>query len=350
MFFDGGMGMNAMNGMNMAAAGFNGGFGWMPTGMNNMNVGGYFGGNNGNFQSSRGNRGGFGRGPPANRFKNDYSQRGRFQGHQNSNRGFGRDVGRRFSQGHSGPYAAEQNALGDISRQGNGVTIDAHREGDLQDGRTLWQSAGHEGKAEDASDACSVAQNTKNEVVEGTGPKDVDLPLNTTDTNSNKVHRDDQDFSEPLRGNINSSSERRKSCENQLTQQAEPDNDDLPKSPSANGEDTNTTRLGLGPNVPQGPAAQYAPTEFGNRGRGGFRGRVAMGARGYGSSFGNIPLKSPTEPRGLGVAGAPTGPKALVGGMSSIGVRGRGAPFIAGRGGRGVAVPGRSTTLATTAR
>lgn len=105
----------------------------------------------------------------------------------------------------------------------------------------------------------------------------------------------------------------------------------------------------LGPNVPLGPAAQFATPaipEYPGRGRGGVRpyGRGAMMRgvlRGRGGvaripSFDHAGLlevqASPPPPIGQGVVGAPTGPKAMREGHPNIGPRGRGGFGIAGRG------------------
>ena len=116
------------------------------------------------------------------------------------------------------------------------------------------------------------------------------------------------------------------------------------------------------PAIPTGPAAHHAPDqsqgfEFGirGRGRGYHRGSFDYrgGARGRGSNHltnghsthvpnGLIhpappaPPVAPAEPKGLGVEGAPKGPKALREGLPNTGIRG----------GRGFAIVGRASAVA----
>ena len=84
-----------------------------------------------------------------------------------------------------------------------------------------------------------------------------------------------------------------------------------------------------------------------NNMRGDYRGRGAVyppngnGTQAYTAapnSTANLPIAKPAEPRGLGVEGAPTGPKALREGLPSSGIRG----------GRGYSIVGRASTAAQT--
>lgn len=120
------------------------------------------------------------------------------------------------------------------------------------------------------------------------------------------------------------------------------------------------------PTIPLGPAALYSVDqshEFGSRGRGlgrglglhrgssDFRGGRGRGAGFNSSSIGppsasaqsipsaDVPVVAPTEPKGLGVEGAPKAPKALREGL----------PNTSMRGGRGFAIIGRASN-ATQAR
>lgn len=110
----------------------------------------------------------------------------------------------------------------------------------------------------------------------------------------------------------------------------------------------------VGPGVPQGPAARFSQEPSQDQGgwvrgagRGFYRGRGEYRGRGCGyvphvngihssptssSPTTNIPAVSPTEPKGLGVEGAPTGPKALREGHANTGLRG----------GRGFSIVGRA--------
>ena len=101
------------------------------------------------------------------------------------------------------------------------------------------------------------------------------------------------------------------------------------------------------PTAPLGPAAQYGGGEnfrdYGIRGRGrsgSYRGRggsVSLpNGHGYSSPAASATPEvahiAPTEPKGLGVVGAPTGPKAMRAGLPNTGIRGRGGCFqIVGR-------------------
>ena len=107
-----------------------------------------------------------------------------------------------------------------------------------------------------------------------------------------------------------------------------------------------------GPTIPLGPAARY-PTDQsqdhagwgrgmgrgyfagGARGRGEYRGRGAGYTNGIHTSPTTVSLASstlPIQPKGLGVEGAPTGPKALREGLPNTGIRG----------GRGFSIVGRA--------
>ena len=96
------------------------------------------------------------------------------------------------------------------------------------------------------------------------------------------------------------------------------------------------------PSAPTGPAAQFTDPvrDYGFRGRG--QGRFAPRGRnsfpvanGHPISPVKVvppPFTPPAEPKGTGVVGAPTGPKAMRGPPSSIPIRGRGGGFqIVGR-------------------
>lgn len=110
----------------------------------------------------------------------------------------------------------------------------------------------------------------------------------------------------------------------------------------------------VGPGIPHGPSPRYSQEpsqDHGGWGRSGgrgfYRGRGEYRGRGAGyvphvngihssptlsSPTTNIPAVSPIEPKGLGVEGAPTGPKALREGHSKTGLRG----------GRGFSIVGRA--------
>lgn len=113
------------------------------------------------------------------------------------------------------------------------------------------------------------------------------------------------------------------------------------------------------PAIPTGPAAHHAPDgfEFGIRGRGrgyhrgsfdyrgGARGRGSIHlTNGHSTHVSNGPIHpappappvAPAEPKGLGVEGAPKGPKALREGLPNTGIRG----------GRGFAIVGRASAVA----
>ena len=83
------------------------------------------------------------------------------------------------------------------------------------------------------------------------------------------------------------------------------------------------------------PNGHNGHNEFSGRGRGGWRGRGrgrgGFGRGGYG--FEAVTPLTPSEPIGVGVVGAPTGPKAMRDGPPVPGFRGRGG--FAPRGGRG---------------
>jgi len=84
----------------------------------------------------------------------------------------------------------------------------------------------------------------------------------------------------------------------------------------------------LGPAIPAGPASHYLSTglqDFSGRGRGGMRGFGRgnfRGRGGFGQMYNHMEVMS-VEPMGQGVAGAPTGPKAMRDGQPNTGFRGR---------------------------
>lgn len=138
------------------------------------------------------------------------------------------------------------------------------------------------------------------------------------------------------------------------------DNDDVPSDLLTEQEPNQVHKedagpADLGPNVPQGPAAQFAaPFHVRGRGRGvhrGYRGGYLDGGRGGrgGSMHGNAIPVSSVEPAGVGVVGAPTGPKALREGGPNIGFRGRANTYFNPRGGRGAAFGARNAALTPTA-
>ncbi|KAL8769763.1 MAG: hypothetical protein Q9209_004379 [Squamulea sp. 1 TL-2023] len=111
------------------------------------------------------------------------------------------------------------------------------------------------------------------------------------------------------------------------------------------------------PQPPYSAASSEAPYEYGFRGRGGSR-RLSRGSsdfrgvgRGRGASYlpngitnhtiplsqpSSIPMTAPTEPKGVGVIGAPKGPKAMRDGLPNTGIRG----------GRGFSIVGRASIAA----
>ena len=139
---------------------------------------------------------------------------------------------------------------------------------------------------------------------------------------------------------------------------------DVSVSPSPNGDGPTEPSAMPPPPLAVGPSNQLSPNSdlpstqnfnFRGRGRGyprgGFESRGGM--RGRGSAYsagGNVshvsstsslpinqkPVNPPTEPKGLGVVGAPTGPKALREGSSAAG----------SRGGRGFSIVGRASAVA----
>lgn len=124
----------------------------------------------------------------------------------------------------------------------------------------------------------------------------------------------------------------------------------------------------LGAQVPFDPVMQASPhvnpvPDYAARGRGGMRGgfgrgdfafRGGFGGRGVkgfvpngnyghagaGAQGGDFTVVTPVEPKGQGVEGAPTGPKAMREGLPNVGFRGRGGyPGVPGRGGHAAAAP-----------
>lgn len=107
-------------------------------------------------------------------------------------------------------------------------------------------------------------------------------------------------------------------------------------------------------NIPQGPAAQFPthPTPFRGRGltrglsRAG-RGHMLGGIRRQSSGMGMSPMAvPPTAPKGDGVVGAPSGPKAMREGLNNANLRGRGGLQLVTRGAGATIGPGTPNSAA----
>ena len=341
--FNGGMGMNGMNGMGMGQMGFDNGFGgWgMPNAMGamamNQNMNGDFG-NNGYFQGTRNNRGNFGRG----RFRSNNFHRNDFRGHANGPRGF---AGRKSSfQSQSNGYAEEQTYTVNVQDRPGSKGGEKPEEEKNKDEVVEQTAEAADDAGKDILKKYSM-RHYKEKLDEKSNPEDA--PTNDSNVEASV---DSTDVPNPL---DESRQIKRLSNAGGVTNDAVASREEpLTKQESIPAHDESPDVSGLGPNVPQGPAAHYAPMyEPRGRGRGGsrgFRGASFDGirGRGRGAVFSNVSLISPTEPQGTGVAGAPTGPKALREGGPNIGFRGRANTLINSRGGRGAAFISRNGTLA----
>ena len=113
-----------------------------------------------------------------------------------------------------------------------------------------------------------------------------------------------------------------------------PDEEDAP--PTESGDNVSSMPPPPSPMIPTGPASYHAdhPYDMGSRGRGAGRGFGRGISRGSGYlANGNVghaqltppvvkPIVPPVAPKGLGVQGAPTAPKALREGQPNTGIRG----------------------------
>lgn len=370
--FNGGMGMNGMH-MGM---GLDGGYGvW--GGNNAMGamggvMNGDFGANAGyypsggyNQQSSSSHQGHFNQMQNSQKFPhsmNNYQQN-RFQGGRagySQARDLGRDRHPHYGQ-QAGQYqtSARDNAASDA--QTSPMTDEFGR--DLQKGKVEEQTSNPDGGVPDdqtAQEQDSISSN-KQEAESFTpnhngliGERVItsDDGKKPTDDDLRPGGRDGMD-EEDTRGS--DMSQNRGSTEKCETLQpiavlaiAEESYDDAVLNPFASIPPS-------GPAVPVGPAVRYFPStsqEHYSRGRVGLRGfgRGAVEGRGgvrgrggYGQPVG-FAEAVPVEPKGQGVVGAPTGPKAMRDGLPNAGFRGRGAFHIAGRGASILAVPNRSTS------
>lgn len=341
-----GMGMNGMNGMNVGQMGFDGGFGnWgMPNGMGNMNMSGDYG--NGYYPGPRNNRGSFGRGRGA---RNEYFQRNRFRGSQSGPQGFGREAGRRSSF-----YGHQSNGYSEDPNQATNVHAKEVPRAAANQGKQEVADEGAENSAKDDMGRDILKKYSMREYAakkEGKTPTEdapanesnVDPPVNDAEMDSRPQNDVDPD-ARPLQadGDTNDADMSR---DEQLTQQV-----------SSQSYQDSAGAIDLGPNVPQGPAAQYTPAnDTRGRGRGfhrGYRGGsfdAGRGGRGRGSIHSIATVMTPVEPPGVGVVGAPTGPKALREGGPNIGFRGRANTLINTRGGRGAPFAGRNAVVTPTA-
>ena len=337
MFFDGSMGMQPMAGMNMGFAGFNGG-GYTGPGFNgnygsmhggtgnmnmNMNMNGYIP-NHGNFQGTRDNRGRFGRGYSANRFSTNNFQRGRGSGYHNPNRGYAGNGGKQSFQSRPIPNGVEGSFTDSLPDHRNCDALDVHEREEPRNGEVPRPSNDNAEEPEIASDAKSVMPKAEN-----AGTDNVEMSLNVSVNDLQQVHKDDQNSPRANRG---ISSEKHDLLDAEVNEEKISTN-----RVSTNSQDNGNTKEqvstgDLGPNVPQGPAARHSTHEYGNRGRGTLRGRFNSNVRGGVPGVNGGSTISPTEPKGMGVVGAPIGPKALVGRGSNMNVRGRGMGRGATRG------------------
>ena len=390
-----GMGMNGMNaGVGYAnGQGTYGGYNGQPTSWNgaqhnyNQNAyGGHANGMVGDFGSNAG-YGGYNMTPhqgsfnqmnnrnfPNNEFQNGYHGqgyhprgRGRGRGYQNYGRGRGRDASYQVNPGHQANHEAFQHqSPQQVSQQGNDQPTALHEKehqeqpqaevalsADVQPDNAEAQKRADEfsrsldpGDAEDNVETQSTPVDTE-EPSKAAVEDDESIPKpeqqSNTDTN---VKEESPEKPSPIEAII--SSEPPKELETTKHDSAAVTSTSMPPPPS--------------PVVPTGPAA-LSPTEqpphyeYGSRGRGrGYHGVSAVhrgGSRGRGTGFlpnGNsvhtssgrspsAPLVSPvvpTEPKGLGVEGAPKGPKAMMEGFSSNGING----------GKGFSIVGRASAVA----
>ena len=333
----GGMnGMNNMNGMNMNAMmgniGFDNGFGGWPMspGGGNMNMNGDYG-NNGYYQGQRQGRGHFARGASNNRYRNDTFSKGRARGQFNSQRGYGRDLGRRISYGQASGYAADQEQTRHVAqedyqrRRGSSSYGDTGRESESQRPGAISEDV-----VQLTSERKLVTPAKKPDDVheDRVALHDVDSSIQAGHNESSNLHPNDP---EPTQQSpeIKYPSNNKRNSRDELTEQAPREEAISPTDHRrpANEEDR-------APSIPQGPAAQYAVHESSIRGRANTRGvgRGTWAPRGRGAGFSSVSITSPTEPKGVGVVGAPKGPKALREGLPNVGFRGRGTSVSISRG------------------
>lgn len=329
----GGMGMNTanMSAMNMGMG--YGGWGGMSGGMNMNQVngngvgrGGYGRYPNGGY--IHGNRGRFARQPFPNRH-----QQNRFRGSGYANWHNGRDQYRHQQAGfdHSGPHVmvddpqyhengtTKDDNTAPLPVESSDVALDSAVQPDVpsvpnQDIDTVPRSVDDKGAAESSSQTSQVgnhaqayAEDEFNEDAQAHGHFDKQVSDATKDHEQTQVEYVDESNAD---------------FKSSPTITAGAQNADHNSGSSRGG--IGEASKDLGPNVPLGPAAQFANRGFGPRGRSGFRG--GMDSRGSMRGRDNASFMSPA---GTGVVGAPTGPKALREGRPNIGIRGGAA-----RGGR----------------
>ncbi|KAL9050466.1 MAG: hypothetical protein Q9162_006613 [Coniocarpon cinnabarinum] len=341
-------GMNGMGGMNMGQMGFDNGFGgWgMSNNMGAMNMRGDFG-NNAHFSGPRNNRGSFGRG----RGRNEFFQRNRFRGQAHGAQGF---PGRKSSF-HNHQY----NGYAEDANQDNTSTEIPGSKNAAQD-----EESQKEGVPSNAKDPSTGDDGSGKEILKKYSLREYTDKLETTANAEALLEHEARDAAAAA---DSAETDFEPSDKNQTAVKTSPtdalsENMSISRDDELTRQDTNTANhaevsaTDLGPNVPQGPAAQYAPvTETRGRGRGGYHGyrRGSLDGRGAGRGFeakrGGFTNFPQPEPAGVGVVGAPTGPKALREGGPNIGFRGRGNTLINARGSRAGASASRSDALHATA-
>ncbi|KAL9111250.1 MAG: hypothetical protein Q9227_004328 [Pyrenula ochraceoflavens] len=351
---------NGMNGMGMNFANANQGMygGWngqnnMWSGQNNSNafaqgMGGDFGSSNGyGYNYSQGNF-------PQQQYSNNNFQSGYYghgygRGGRGRGRGFGRGRGgfNQFHQGnhsnfqqpfHQYPHQSQALPNGNIELSSGPSTKDpGHDENEAEKPpvKTLDEEFAP-GGLEDIKEV--FAEDYK--IEDSTGTTTQEKPEVTDDTHTTlkeETHDQETAQSEELQMNGNAKPAPIESVvsDSPLHVEDEPRGNEGPRVTNETAHDA--TNAMPPPSAPLGPAAQYGDTGrdygFGGRGRGGFsgRGRGAPFLNGHASKA-DMPLNAPTEPKGQGVVGAPTGPKSMRPGFVAPPTRGRGGGLqIAGR-------------------
>ena len=360
------MGMAGMNGMNMGMN-FNANQGMFGSGWNGQNnnmwngpqsnnpnafangMGGDFGSNAG-YGYNMSQQGNFHQQYPNGDFQSGSSGRGYGRGRGRGRGGFGRGRGG-YAQHLQGSYPSYQQPHEQQQYEIQNMQAQMMQDQASQAG----PAESVEAKERAANDEQRQARNEERKVLKdippaGPGPVDQAIAnLDTTADSTNGTGNADMSMNgasaeAPEQSFLKS----KKDAESTDAESAMVSPDENRGTLSA--RELTPTRSGPGsrqssmppPSAPTGPAAQFADTvrDYGFRGRG--QGRFASrGRNSFPIATGHPvspvkavppPFTPPAEPKGTGVVGAPTGPKAMRAPPSSIPIRGRGGGFqIVGR-------------------
>ena len=297
-----------------------------------------------------------------------YQSRGRGRGRGYQNYGRGRGASHQVNSGHYANYETSHHQMPQqVSQQGTGQSMAPQH--DQQEGQTPAELAPEENVHDNSAETQKAADEFAKSLDPGDAEDNVETsnPPATTEAPSKAPVEDSESASKPEQP---ADAAADSFVKEEAPEEPSPIETFVPSEPqelettklSRVTEATSTMPPPPSPVVPTGPAAlppidQHQPYEYVSRvrgrgyngisavHRGGLRGRGTMLSsnvasvhlsNGHSTSATSLPATIPTEPKGLGVEGAPKGPKAMMGGPSSTSING----------GKGFSIVGRASAAA----